>query len=54
MATDINYTKTMGVKIIEGKDFSGVPADSANMLINEAAVKSNGFEKSYWNTIQEW
>src|SRR6188768_3275491 len=40
MATDINYTKTMGVKIIEGKDFSGVPADSANILINEAAVKT--------------
>ena len=40
MATDIDYTKTMGVKIIEGKDFSGVPADSANMLINEAAVKA--------------
>jgi putative ABC transport system permease protein len=40
MATDIDYTKTMGVKIIEGKDFSGVPADSANMIINEAAVKA--------------
>jgi len=40
MATDVNYTKTMGVKIIEGKDFSGVPADSANMIINEAAVKA--------------
>jgi len=44
MATDINYTKTMGVKIIEGKDFSGVPADSANMLINEAAVKAMGLK----------
>jgi len=40
MATDVDYTKTMGVKIIEGKDFSGVPADSANMIINEAAVKA--------------
>ena len=40
MATDIDYTKTMGVKIIEGKDFSGLPADTANMLINEAAVKA--------------
>jgi putative ABC transport system permease protein len=28
------------VKIIEGKDFSGTPADSSNMLINEAAVKA--------------
>ena len=44
MATDINYTQTMGVKIIEGKDFSGVPADSANMLINEAAVKAMGLK----------
>jgi len=44
MATDINYTKTMGIKIIEGKDFSGVPADSANMLINEAAVKAMGLK----------
>ncbi len=40
MATDIDYTKTMGVKILQGKDFSGTPADSANMLINEAAVKA--------------
>ena len=44
MSTDIDYTKTMGVKIIEGKDFSGVPADSANMLINEAAVKAMGLK----------
>jgi len=40
MATDVDYTKTMGVKIMQGKDFSGVPADSANMIINEAAVKA--------------
>jgi len=44
MATDIDYAKTMGVKIIEGKDFSGVPADSANMIINEAAVKAMGLK----------
>jgi putative ABC transport system permease protein len=44
MSTDINYTKTMGVKIIEGKDFSGVPADSANILVNEAAVKAMGLK----------
>jgi putative ABC transport system permease protein len=44
MSTDIDYTKTMGVKIIEGKDFSGVPADSSNILINEAAVKAMGLK----------
>jgi len=40
MTTDVDYAKTMGVKILEGKDFSGLPADSSNMLINEAAVKA--------------
>ncbi|HET9746477.1 MAG TPA: ABC transporter permease [Chitinophagaceae bacterium] len=40
MATDIDYTKTVGVKILQGKDFTGTPADSSNMLINEAAVKA--------------
>jgi len=30
----------MGVKILQGNDFTGSPADSANMLINEAAVKA--------------
>lgn len=40
MTTDIDYTKTMGVKILQGKDFDGTPGDSANMLINEAAVKA--------------
>ena len=40
MATDIDYTKTMGVKVTQGKDFTGTPADSSNMLINQAAVKS--------------
>jgi ABC-type lipoprotein release transport system permease subunit len=40
MATDVDYTKTMGVKLIQGKDFSGVPADSSNIIINEAAVKA--------------
>ena len=40
MATDVDYIKTMGVKLIQGRDFSGVPADSSNMIINEAAVKA--------------
>lgn len=44
MSTDIDYAKTMGVKILQGKDFSGVPADSSNMLINEAAVKAMGLK----------
>lgn len=44
MSTDVDYTKTMGVKIVQGKDFSGSPADSANMLINQAAVDAMGLK----------
>lgn len=36
---DKDYAQTFGVRIIEGRDFSGMPADSANILLNKAAVE---------------
>jgi putative ABC transport system permease protein len=36
--TDAGYTKTLGIRMLEGKDFTGTAADSANMLLNKAAV----------------
>lgn len=36
---DVDFTKTMGIKITEGRDFSGTPSDSTAMLLNQAAVK---------------
>lgn len=38
MYTDVDFSKTMGVKIIKGLDFNGTPADSASMLLNQAAA----------------
>lgn len=38
LAADVDFAKTMGVKILEGHDFTGTPADSASMLLNKAAV----------------
>jgi putative ABC transport system permease protein len=35
---DIGFTKTMGIKIIEGRDFSGTPSDSTAVLLNKAAT----------------
>lgn len=41
MRTDLDFTRTMGIKIKAGRDFSaGSVADSSAMLINEAAVKA--------------
>jgi hypothetical protein len=37
--TDVDFTKTMGIKILEGRDFSGTPSDSTSMLLNKAAVE---------------
>jgi putative ABC transport system permease protein len=39
-AADKDYAKTMGIKMLEGKDFSGTPADSGTMLLNKAAVEA--------------
>ena len=43
-STDIDFTKTMGIKILQGKDFSGTPADSTSMLLNKAAVEAMGLK----------
>ncbi|HEY8927967.1 MAG TPA: ABC transporter permease [Mucilaginibacter sp.] len=36
--TDVGFTKTMGIKVLQGKDFLGTPADSASMMLNKAAI----------------
>ena len=39
IATDYDYTKTMGIKLLAGRDFSRDYADSNSVMLNEAAVK---------------
>jgi ABC-type antimicrobial peptide transport system permease subunit len=41
---DVDFTKTMGIKILQGKDFSGTPSDSSSMLLNQAAVQAMGLK----------
>lgn len=38
LATDVDFSKTMNVKLLQGHDFIGTPADSTSMLLNKAAV----------------
>jgi putative ABC transport system permease protein len=43
--TDDSYFRTVGMKLIEGHDFSSNPgADSTNIIVNEAAVKRMGLK----------
>jgi ABC-type antimicrobial peptide transport system permease subunit len=44
ISTDVGFTKTMGIKILQGKDFSGTPSDSATMLLNKIAVEAMGLK----------
>jgi len=41
---DLDFTRTMGIKVLEGHDFTGTPADSAGMLLNKAAVQATGLK----------
>jgi len=38
LGTDVDFAKTMHVKMLQGHDFTGTPADSSSMMLNKAAV----------------
>jgi ABC-type antimicrobial peptide transport system permease subunit len=40
LSTDIDFTKTMGIKILQGRDFTGTPSDSSAVLLNKAAINA--------------
>jgi hypothetical protein len=44
LATDVDFSKTFGIKILEGKDFSGAPVDSSTMMFNKAAIAAMGIK----------
>ncbi len=35
---DVDFTKTMGIKMLQGKDFTGMPSDSSAIMLNKAAI----------------
>jgi putative ABC transport system permease protein len=43
---DIDYTKTLGIKMLQGRDFSGMPADSNAIMLNKAAVDAMGIKNA--------
>jgi len=44
LSTDVDFTKTLGIKMLEGKDFAGTAADTASMILNKAAVEATGIK----------
>jgi ABC-type antimicrobial peptide transport system permease subunit len=44
MSAEVDFIKTMGIKLLTGRDFSGMPSDSSVMLLNKAAVDIMGLK----------
>lgn len=55
IATDYDWTKTMGIKMIEGRDFSeDFPSDSMAIIVNKAAIKVMGLEDPIGTELDLW
>lgn len=49
----LDYIKTMGIKIVEGRDFSEeFPADTASMILNKTAIAYMGLKDPIGETIR--
>jgi len=56
VATDYDYSKTMSIRLLEGRDFSEEYNDSLSMIVNKAAVDYMGLknplqEKLVWDSV---
>ncbi|XWW46886.1 ABC transporter permease [Fibrella sp. USSR17] len=42
MSVSADFIPNMGMKLVEGQNFTGTPADSTNLILNETAVRESG------------
>jgi ABC-type antimicrobial peptide transport system permease subunit len=45
MPIERNFLQVMGMQLVEGNGFTGSPADSANFILNETAIKATGIKE---------
>lgn len=50
--TDMDFARTMGIKILQGHDFAGMPSDAASILLNRAAVDAMGLKNPVGTEIR--
>jgi putative ABC transport system permease protein len=53
-SVDADYVKTLGLKIINGRDFSTVALDSQSVIINRALAKSLNFKEPIGERISNY
>lgn len=55
IVTDYDWAETMGIQIIEGRDFSeDFPSDSMAIIVNKAAIKVMGLEDPIGTELELW
>jgi ABC-type antimicrobial peptide transport system permease subunit len=55
IAVDYDYTRTMGIKILEGRDFSeDFKSDTASIIINKAALDLMGLKDPIGTKLDLW
>lgn len=55
MATEYDFAETMGVKMLEGRDFSrDFPSDSSGVVVNQAAIDLMGLKDPIGAKLRMW
>ncbi len=55
IATEYDYTKTLGAKVLEGRDFSpDFPSDSIAVLVNKAAADQMNLAETVGSEVTMW
>ncbi|MCU0357693.1 MAG: ABC transporter permease [Cyclobacteriaceae bacterium] len=54
IATEYDYIKTMGIRLVEGRDFSPEFNDSTHVIINQAAADRMGLTDPIGATLSMW
>jgi ABC-type antimicrobial peptide transport system permease subunit len=44
LGVDVDFTKTTGIKLLAGRDFTNMPSDSNAVIYNKAAIKAMGLK----------
>jgi putative ABC transport system permease protein len=52
LAVERDFLQTMGLKLVQGKGFTGTPADSSHFLLNETADPGNGNQRPSGQAFQ--
>nr|MCU0383421.1 ABC transporter permease [Cyclobacteriaceae bacterium] len=53
IATELDYTKTMGIKVLEGRDFID-DRDTVSVLVNKAAADLMGLKETVGTKVSFW